>query len=175
MKKVGIMIKEDIVEKIKYGFKDHSNIFVISHTNLDGGKSVELRMGLKKVGAEMYASKNRIASLTLKNLGYDDLAEKISDQTLFVWTDTESVQVAKVVMEFIKDNDNIMVQGALIDGDVVSSHDVQKLSDLPVKSVLQSMLLSVLQAPVSRLLGAFNAKSMDLLSILKQLSKKKGE
>ncbi|MFT5169659.1 MAG: large subunit ribosomal protein L10, partial [Candidatus Omnitrophota bacterium] len=84
-------------------------------------------------------------------------------------------EVAKAVVEFVKENDTVQVKGAVIDGVIVTAADVKVLSELPAKPVLQAMLLSTMQAPVSRLLGAFNAKSRDLLSILKQLSDQKGE
>lgn len=175
MKKVGTIFREGLIDTIKTGFEDNNHVFLISYSALSGLKSSDLRMGMKKAGAGVYASKNRIAQLALKELGHENLAEKITGQTAFVWTDGDSVEIAKAVVDFVKENDNVQVQGAVIDGDPVGTDDVNKLSELPSRPVLQSMLLSTIQAPVSRLLGAFNAKSKDLLSILKQLSEQKGD
>lgn len=175
MTKVGTIFREGLVTKIKSGFEDNNNVFLISYSALSGSKTSELRMGMKKVGAGVYASKNRIAQLALKELGHETLADKITGQTAFVWTDGDSVEIAKAVVDFVKENENVQVNGAVIDGNPVGTADVTRLSELPSKPVLQSMLLSTIQAPVSRLLGAFNAKSRDLLSILKQLSEQKGD
>ena len=175
MTKVGTIFREGVKGRIKEGFESNSNVFLISYSALSGAKSSELRMGLKKANAGVYASKNRIAQLALKELGHEKLAEGLEGQTAFVWTDADSVEVAKAVVDFVKENENVQVKGAVIGGDVVTSESVKQLSELPAKPVLQAMLLSTIQAPVSRLLGAFNAKSRDLLSILKQLSEQKGD
>ncbi|MFT5387122.1 MAG: large subunit ribosomal protein L10 [Lysobacterales bacterium] len=175
MTKVGTIFRQGLVNRIKDGFENNNNVFLISYTALEGSKSNEFRMSLKKAGADIFASKNRVAQVALKELGHDTLSENISDQTAFVWTDEDSVEVAKAVVEFVKENDTVQVKGAVIDGVIVTAADVKVLSELPAKPVLQAMLLSTMQAPVSRLLGAFNAKSRDLLSILKQLSDQKGE
>ena len=79
-----------------------------------------------------------------------------------------------MIMEFSKDLDNVNVQGGVLDGRTLNEGDVKRLSDLPPREVLLSTLLGTIQAPLTRLAGALNAKSRDLLSILKQYSEKKG-
>ena len=58
----------------------------------------DFRKDLEKAGANAYVSKNRIAQLTLKDLGHEALADRISDQTAFVWSNEDSVAISKICL-----------------------------------------------------------------------------
>ena len=82
--------------------------------------------------------------------------------------------MSKILVDFVKGTEDFIVQGGLLQGRVLEKNDVTRLSELPSRDVLLSMLLSSLQAPLTRLAGALNAKTRELVSVLKQLSEKKG-
>lgn len=147
---------------------------MLSCTDLPAIKISEIRKSLKKNGAEIYLSRNAIAALALKQLGFQALAERIAGQTIFVWGKIDSVEIAKILVKFEKDIETFKVQGGVVDGREVSSADIKRISELPPRQVLLSQLLGTLQAPLVRLAGALIGKHRDLLSVLKQLSEKKG-
>ena len=122
----------------------------------------------------MYVSKNSIAQKALKELKQDKLAERVVGQTAFIWSNADSVAVSKVLIKFIKDRERVTVPAGIFEGKILEQEDIKRLSELPSREVLLSMLLSTIQAPLTRLAGALNAKTREVLSILKQLSEKKG-
>ena len=134
----------------------------------------DLRKELLDAGADVTVSKNSLAKLALKELKYESLAEKVMGQSALVFADTDSVAVSKVLVKFAEACEDLIVQGGLIEGKELEKKDVKRLSDLPSREVLLSQLLATIQAPVANLLTALNAKSRELLSILKQYSEKKG-
>lgn len=174
MKRIGQVYREGLVNRISDGLSKNPSIFLLSFSRMNGPKLNDLRKTLKKAGAEVLVSRNAIANIALKEFKQEGLGEKISGQTAFVWSTGDSAELSKILIKFTKDSENIVVQGGLLDGSVLNQSDVKKLSDLPSKNVLLSQLLSIIQAPATRIAGALNAKSRDLLSILKQLSEKKG-
>jgi len=174
MKRVGQLFREKLVNEIKDGFNNHSSIFLLSYSQLSGQDINDFRKNLNKAGANVCASKNTIARLALKDVRQESLAEKISGQTAFVWSNEDSAAVSKILIDFEKEFEGVIVQGGLLDGKILDQSDIKRLSDLPSREVLLSQLLGTIQAPLTRLIGAFNAKSRDLLSILKQLGEQKG-
>jgi large subunit ribosomal protein L10 len=134
----------------------------------------DLRKNLYRTGASVCVAKNSVARLALKEIEQEELAGKISGQTALVWGGADSSEVSKILIDFIKESENISVCGGLLQGKFIEKGDVKKLSELPSREVLLSMLLSTIQAPLTRLAGALNAKTRDLVSVLKQLSEKKG-
>ncbi len=174
MKKVGQLFRETYVKIITEGIENNKSTFLMNSTHVSGLQMSDLRKDLKKAGANMILSKNSIAKIALKDADYADLAESIANQTAFIWSNEDSIEVSKILVKFAKGSETISIHGGILEGKVLQQADVTKLSELPSREVLLSMLLATIQAPLTRLAGALNAKTRDLLSILKQLSEKKG-
>ena len=174
MGKVGKIFREGLLRNIKDEVSKNHGTFVLSYSSLTAAQTDSLRKNLKDLGVKVYVSKNRIAKLALNDLQYGRLAEGIEAQTAFAWTNDDAVSVSKALIKFSKDYEGFQIKGGVLDGVMLVQDDVKRLADLPAKEVLQAQLLSTIIAPLTRLAGALNAKSRDLLSILKQLSEKKG-
>ena len=174
MKKVGRLYREYLADRIRERVGNSSSTFLLNYTQVDSSRLSDLRKNLKKAGADVCVSKNSIARLVLKDMNFSEFSEEVKGQTAFVWSKADSVEVSKVLLEFIKNCENISVRGGLLEGRTLKKEDVKKLSDLPSKQILIATLLGTIQAPLTRLAGSLTAKSTELLSILKQLSEKKG-
>lgn len=172
MKKVGRLIRESIAQKIRHNVKEYPTTFLVSYSKVSSPKMNDVRKALKAAGAQVYVSKNRIAKKTLQELNFEDISTKVTQQIAFVWSDKDSSEVAKVLVKLSKDIEGLNVQGGVLDGKTVEQSDIKRLSDLPSREVLLTMLAQTIQSPLVRLAGALNGKTRDLLSILKQLSEK---
>jgi len=174
MEKVGKLLRTRLLDEIKGGVRDRNNTFLLTYSAISAAQLNDLRKDLKQAGAAMFVSRNRLARLALKGTEQDQLAESIQGQTAFVWSDADAVAVSKLLSDFSKKCEGFLIQGGVVDGAYLNKSDVDRLASLPSREVLQAQLLQTLLAPMTRLAGALNAKSRDLLSILKQLSEKKG-
>lgn len=174
MKRVGQLYRDNLREHIKQGVEKNTGIFLFSYSRVSSPQITNLRKSLRQTGARMFVSKNSLAQKALKELKQEELAQKINGQTAFIWGGSDSVEVSKILVKFAKDFEYVVLQGGMLEGRLLKKEDIKKLSDLPSRQVLLAMLLGSLQAPLSRLAGALNAKTRDLLSLLKQLSEKKG-
>jgi large subunit ribosomal protein L10 len=174
MKKVGLLYRETLVDQVKKGVTENDSVFLLSYSRVSGLQMSDLRKSLRQTGADVCATKNSVARLALKEVEYESLSEKVSGQTVLIWGGEDSSEISKILIDFIKDSEDIVVQGGLLQGRILEKEDIKKLSELPSKEVLLSMLLATIQSPLTRLAGALNAKTRDLLSVLKQLSEKKG-
>ena len=174
MKKVGQLIRESVTDRIHQGVEGKANTFVINYSKVGSSQMSNFRKALSQVGANMYVSKNRIAKKVLNDFKLKDLSTRIQNQTAFVWSDKDSTEVAKVLMKYAKDFEGINVQGGILEGRTVAQEEVQRLSDLPSREVLLAMLLQTIQFPLTRLAGALNGKTRELINLLKQLSEKAG-
>jgi len=174
MERVGQIFRKGLLKNIKAGISENSGTFLVTYSALSARQMDDFRKNMKRLGAEVLVSKNRIAKLALKELSYDKLADLLSGQTAFTWSNEDSAAISKALIKFAKDCEGFQVKGGVLDGAVLSLADVQRLADLPSKEVLQAQLLGTIIAPLTRLAGALNAKSRELLSILKQYSEKKG-
>ena len=174
MKRIGRAFRENLVNRVKDGIGQNGCIFVVSYSQVPASQINDFRKRLKAAGADVYVSKNSIAQIALKDLNQSALAEKITGQMAFVWSQADSAEVAKALVKFAKECENIKIRGGLLDGKILEKDQIVQLSELPSRQVLLTMLLSAIQSPLTRLAGALSGKTQELLSILKQLSEKKG-
>lgn len=174
MKRIGQAFRENLVNRVKDGIGQNGCIFVVSYSQVPASQINDFRKRLKAAGADIYVSRNSIAQIALKDLNQSALAEKITGQMAFVWSQADSADVAKALVKFAKECENIKIRGGLLDGKILEKDQIVQLSELPSRQVLLTMLLSTIQSPLTRLAGALGGKTQELLSILKQLSEKKG-
>lgn len=174
MKRIGQIFRENLVNRVKDSIGQQGCVFVVSYSQVPASQINDFRKRLKAAGADVYVSKNSIAQIALKDLDQKALAEKITGQMAFIWSKADAAEVAKALVKFTKECENIKIRGGLLDGKILEKDQIVQLSELPSRQVLLTMLLSTIQSPLTRLAGALNGKTQELLSILKQLSEKKG-
>ncbi len=173
LKKAGHIVRDSFLNHVKDGVNKRRNIFLISYTKVSSGKMDDFRKILHRAGAEVYVSKNTIAERALRELKFERLAERIKGQTAFILSDADTVEISKALTKFVKTCDGILVQGGLLQGEVLEKKDVERLSELPAREVLIATLLGTLQSPIVRFASALNSKTYDLLNVLKQVSEQK--
>ena len=172
MKKVGQLYRENLIGQVKDGISSNENVFIVNFSHISGLKISDLRKDLKKAGAHVHISRNSMAQIALKDLECGALADRLDGQTAFVWSSSDAAEISKILVKFSKDFETVHVQGGVLEGKILEGQDVKTLSDLPSREVLLAMLFATIQAPLTRFAGALNAKTRELLSILKQLSEK---
>ena len=76
----------------------------------------------------------------------------------------DAVAAAKVVAEFAKTNDKLVIRAGAYGGKALDANGVKQLASIPSKEVLLAQLLGLMQSPVTR-----------TARVLAALAEKKGE
>ena len=63
----------------------------------------------------------------------------------------DAVAAAKVLSDFAKGNDKLIVKGGAYAGKVLSADGVKSLAAIPSKEVLLAQLVGLMQSPISRI------------------------
>jgi large subunit ribosomal protein L10 len=73
----------------------------------------------------------------------------------------DAIAAAKVVANFAKTNDKLVIRGGVYGGKALDANGVKQLASIPSKEVLLAQLCGLLMSPMSRtavVLGALAAK-----------------
>ncbi len=62
----------------------------------------------------------------------------------------DAVAAAKVVADFAKTNDKMVIRGGVYAGKALDVNGVKQLASIPFKEVLLAQLLGLMQSPISR-------------------------
>ena len=103
MKRIGQTFRENLVSRVKDGVGQNGCIFVVSYSQVPASQINDFRKRLKAAGADVYVSKNSIAQIALKDLNQRALAERITGQMAFVWSQADSAEVVKALVKFVKE------------------------------------------------------------------------
>ena len=123
----------------------------------------ELRNQARSNGVTLSVLKNTLARRAVAGSSFESAAEQMTGPLIYGFSE-DAVAAAKVVADFAKTNDKLVIRGGVYDGKALDANGVKQLASIPTKEVLLSQLCGLLMSPVSR-----------TARVLAALAEKKGE
>lgn len=163
------MTREEKVQEVadlQARFSRANVAVVASAKGLNVAKMQQLRRELKKVGGEFKVAKNTLTRLAVRDTAFGKLEELLSGPTGLVFGYDDPIAVAKVLVDFAKDNDKVSIRAGVLEEKVLEADAIDKLAKMPSKEVLLAQLLGLLQAPASQLLRTMQEPSARFVRLL---------
>lgn len=176
--------EQEVTEGAEMMSKGHVTI-VADYRGTTVGKITALRHELHKNKSKARVFKNSLGKLAAKkafssinNTQLEQFLAVFEGMTMVITGKEDPVSPAKVLAEFVKKNENFKLRGAIFEGAFLNPAGVKDLATMPSKPEAQSMLLSVMNAPATKLLRTLNASAESLVRVLearrKQLEEQQG-
>lgn len=168
--------KKEAVEVLTSRFKDAKDFFFTDYRGLTVEKITEIRNKLREQNAEYRVVKNNFAKIAFKNNDVEGVDPYLIGPTAVAIADGESGPVAKILMEFEKNDDvPFSIRGGYVDGNCFDVDQVAAFSKLPTKIELISSLMGTMNAPLQYLVYAMNGVTQKLVRVLQAVADKKAE
>ena len=126
----------------------------------------DLRRSLRPIGAEMAVIKNTLVRLALQGTGREALIKDLAGPTAVIWSSKDPVTPAKIALDFAKGNEKFVVKGAVVGDTLLDRKGVESLASLPSREELLAKLLSLINAPATRLLQTINEPATQVARVL---------
>ncbi len=110
----------------------------------------KLRVDARAKGVYLHVLKNSLARRAVAGTPFECAAEAMSGPLIYGFSQ-DAVAAAKVIADFAKGNDKLVVKGGAYAGKVLDANGVKALAAIPSKEVLLAQLLGLMQSPISRL------------------------
>lgn len=153
--------KKSAVAELVNDFKSADAIALTEYRGLTVGAMKQLRRAL---GADTKYSvvKNTLTKLAAKEAGVeiDDALLKGPSAVAFVKGD--SIDAAKALKNFQKENPLLVIKGGIFDGKAVSTADIMKLADLESREVLLAKLAGAMKGTMAKAARTFDALRIKL-------------
>jgi large subunit ribosomal protein L10 len=108
-----------------------------------------LRTSARNSGVTLSVLKNTLARRAVAGSAFDVVSDQMTGPLIYSFS-VDAVAAAKVVAEFAKTNDKLVIRGGAYGGKVLDINGVKQLASIPSKEVLLSQLLGLMQSPISR-------------------------
>lgn len=159
----------EIVEKLQ----KNQHFFVVEYKGLTVADITNLRRKLKEADSELKVIKNTLLEIALKNLEMPNIEEYLSGPNAIVYVKEDAVKAAKVLHDFSKENDKLVLKCGIVDGHVFEARRIKDLAMLPPKEELIAKLLGSLKSPLYGLVSVINGPVRGLAIALSEIAKQK--
>ena len=109
-----------------------------------------LRKQAREKGVYLHVLKNTLARRAVAGTPFEVATESMVGPLIYGFSE-DAVAAAKVLSDFAKGNDKLIVKGGAYAGKSLSAEGVKSLAAIPSKEVLLAQLLGLMQSPISRI------------------------
>jgi large subunit ribosomal protein L10 len=167
--------KQTELGQLEAAFREAETAVLVDYRGVTVPQVTELRRQVRAAGARYRVVKNTLAKRAIKGTSLAVLDSHFAGATAVVYTQRDPVALAKALTTFAKTTPSLAVKAAVVQGKAVAAGAVADLASLPGKPELYAKLLFLLQAPAQQLVTVLSAVPRNLVNVLAQAEKKRGE
>ena len=161
--------KTAVIDEVAGQITEAGAVFAIDYRGLSVTQAVELRERLGDAGATFRVVKNRLTLRAADQAGAESLKELLEGPTAFTFAHGDAAVAAKAIATFRRDHGLLEFKGGTMDGEPLSADEVESISRLPARNILQGQFVGVLAAPVTGLVRGLGSLLQGLALQLGQI------
>jgi large subunit ribosomal protein L10 len=159
--------KQEVIDALHADFGKSPHAILVDFRGLTVPAVTEFRRKVRQSGSSYRVVKNSLALRAAKGTAYEKLGDKFEGTTGVAYTGSDPVMLAKVLVDFAKDNPNLVVKAGLVSGSqLLDAEGVKALSTMPSLPEMRAKLLGLLQTPATNLVRVLNAPGGKMARVL---------
>jgi large subunit ribosomal protein L10 len=142
--------KKVLVAEVNEVAKRALSAVAAEYRGLTAGKFDELRSKARENGIYLHVVKNTLARKAVKGTDFECLDSALVGQLVLGFSLEDPGAVGRVIKDFAKANDKLVVKAVAVGGTLYGAKDIDRLASLPTRDQAISLLMSVMQAPITK-------------------------
>lgn len=123
---------------------------------VDVGAMTSLRKSARENQVYLRVVRNTLAKRAVEGTEFECVQEALVGPTIFGFSMEDPGAAARIFKDFAKDNDNFEVKALAVGGELLDASQLDRLAKLPTRDEALAMLMSVMQAPITKLVRTAN-------------------
>jgi large subunit ribosomal protein L10 len=140
--------KKAVVSEVLAKLADAQTIVLAEYRGIEVSSMTTLRAKARENGVYLRVLKNTLVRRAVAGTAFEGLADQMVGPLVY-GISADPVAAAKVLYQFAKADDKIIVKAGSYNGQVLDAAQVAELASIPSREELLSKLLYVMQAPVA--------------------------
>lgn len=140
--------KKAVVAEVSAQVANAQTIAVAEYRGIEVGDLTVLRAKAREAGVYLRVLKNTLVRRAIAETPFAGLSDQLTGPLIYGISE-DPVAAAKVLNDFAKGNDKLVLKAGSYAGKTLDKAGVQALASIPSREELLAKLLGVMQAPVS--------------------------
>ena len=152
--------KEAVIEEVTGLAAKAQTLVMAEYRGIKVADMTKLRNDARSKGVNLSVLKNTLARRAVAGSKFEIAGDQMTGPLIYGFS-VDAVAAAKVVADFAKTNDKLVIRGGAYGGKSLDVNGVKALANIPSKEVLLAQLCGLLMSPMSRtavVLAALAAK-----------------
>ncbi|QHI98629.1 50S ribosomal protein L10 [Xylophilus rhododendri] len=141
--------KEAVIAEVTSLAAKAQSLVIAEYRGITVADMTKLRNQARSVGVTLSVLKNTLARRAVAGSGFEIVADQMTGPLIYGFSE-DAVAAAKVVADFAKTNDKLVIRAGALSGKSLDVAGVKQLANIPSKEVLLAQLLGLMQSPISR-------------------------
>ena len=141
--------KEAVITDVTTLAAQAQTLVLAEYRGITVADMTKLRNTARSQGVTLSVLKNTLARRAVAGSAFEVIGDQMTGPLIYGFS-VDAVAAAKVVSEFAKTNDKLVIRGGAFAGKSLDVNGVKQLASIPSKEVLLAQLLGLMQSPVSR-------------------------
>ena len=141
--------KEAVISDVTGLAAKAQTLVIAEYRGITVADMTKLRNTARSNGVSLSVLKNTLARRAVAGSAFEVVSDQMTGPLIYGFSE-DAVAAAKVVAEFAKTNDKLVIRAGAYGGKALDVNGVKQLASIPSKEVLLSQLLGLMQSPISR-------------------------
>ena len=141
--------KEAVISQVTGIAAQAQTMVLAEYRGIKVADMIKLRSNARSKGVTLSVLKNTLARRAVAGSSFEVAASQMTGPLIYGFS-ADAVAAAKVVSDFAKTNDHLVIRGGVIGGKILDAKGVLQLASIPSKEVLLAQLCGLLKSPIAR-------------------------
>ena len=141
--------KEAVISEVTGLAAQAQTLVMAEYRGIKVADMTNLRNKARSSGVSLSVLKNTLARRAVAGSAFEVAADQMTGPLIYGFS-VDAVAAAKVVADFAKTNDKLVIRGGVFGGKALDANGVKELASIPSKEVLLAQLCGLLKSPISR-------------------------
>ncbi len=140
--------KEAVIAEVSAQAGKAQTLALAEYRGLTVAQMDQLRKNARAQGVYLHVLKNTLARRAVAGTSFEVVAESMSGPLIYGFSE-DAVAAAKVISDFAKANDKLVIKAGAYAGKALDVNGVKALAAIPTREVLLAQICGLLQTPIS--------------------------
>jgi len=147
--------KAVVIEEVVAELGRAQSLIIAEYRGLDVASATVLRKTARESGVYLRVLKNTLVRRAVQGTAFEQVSEQLTGPLIY-GISADPVSAAKVLADFAKSNDKLVIKGGALPDSVLSQDGVKALATMPSREELLAKLLGTMQAPIAQFVRTLN-------------------